>query len=86
MGVCSPCGSIDAKPSGFGISADSALGVMELMIGGGGMRNLPIIEESSDNAQPTNDDVSVSVEISDVKQIPQEAWPQITQRTQRNGA
>ena len=55
--------SIDAKPSGFGISADSALGVMELMIGGGGMRNLPIIEESSDNAQPTNDDVSVSVEI-----------------------
>ena len=63
MGVCSPCGSIDAKPSGFGISADSALGVMELMIGGGGMRNLPIIEESSDNAQPTNDDVSVSVEI-----------------------
>lgn len=55
--------SIDEKPSGFGISADSALGVMELMIGGGGMRNLPIIEESSDNAQPTNDDVSVSVEI-----------------------
>ena len=55
--------SIDAKPSGLGISADSALGVMELMIGGGGMRNLPIIEESSDNAQPTNDDVSVSVEI-----------------------
>jgi hypothetical protein len=36
---------------------------MELMIGGGGRRNLPIIEESSDNAQPTNDDVSVSVEI-----------------------
>ena len=63
VGVCSPCGSIDAKPSGFGISADFALGVMELMIGGGGMRNLPIIEESSDNAQPTNDDVSVSVEI-----------------------
>lgn len=55
--------SIDAKPSGFGVSADSALGVMELMIGGGGRRNLPIIEESSDNAQPTNDDVSVSVEI-----------------------
>ena len=55
--------SIDAKPSGLGVSADSALSVMELMIGGGGMRNLPIIEESSDNAQPTNDDVSVSVEI-----------------------
>jgi hypothetical protein len=55
--------SIDAKPSGLGVSADSALGVMELMIGGGGTRNLPIIEESSDNAQPTNDDVSVSVEI-----------------------
>ena len=55
--------SIDAKPSGFGISADSALGVMELMIGGGGRRNLPIIEESSDNAQSTNDDVSVWVEI-----------------------
>ena len=55
--------SIDAKPSGFGISADSALGVMELMIGGGGRRNLPIIEESSNNAQPTNDDVSVWVEI-----------------------
>ena len=50
--------SIDAKPSGLGVSADSALSVMELMIGGGGM-----IEESSDNAQPTNDDVSVSVEI-----------------------
>ena len=55
--------SIDTKPSGLGVSADSALSVMELMIGGGGMRNLPIIEESSDNAQPTNDDVSVSVEI-----------------------
>ena len=55
--------SIDAKPSGFGISADSALGVMELMIGGGGRRNLPIIEESLDNAHPTNDDVSVWVEI-----------------------
>ena len=55
--------SIDAKPSGLGVSADSALGVMELMIGGGGRRNLPIIEESSDNAQPTNDDVSVSVGI-----------------------
>ena len=55
--------SLDAKPSGLGVSADSALSVMELMIGGGGMRNLPIIEESSDNAQPTNDDVSVSVEI-----------------------
>ena len=55
--------SIDAKPSGLGVSADSALGVMELMIGGGGMRNLPIIEESSDNAQPTNEDESVWVEI-----------------------
>lgn len=55
--------SIDAKPSGLGVSADSALGVMELMIGGGGTRILPIIEESSDNAQPTNDDVSVSVDI-----------------------
>lgn len=55
--------SIDAKPSGFGISADSALGVMELMIGGGGGRNLPIIEESSDNAHPTNEDESVWVEI-----------------------
>ena len=55
--------SIDAKPSGLGVSADSALGVMELMIGGGGSRNLPIIEESSDNAQPTNEDESVWVEI-----------------------
>jgi hypothetical protein len=55
--------SIDAKPSGFGISADSALGVMELMIDGGGMRNLPIIEESSDNAHTTNEDESVWVEI-----------------------
>ena len=55
--------SIDAKPSGLGVSADSALSVMELMIGGGGGRNLPIIEESSNNAQPTNDDVSVWVEI-----------------------
>ena len=55
--------SIDAKPSGLGVSADSALGVMELMIGGGGRRNLPIIEESSDNAQSTNEDVSVSVDI-----------------------
>ena len=53
--------SIDAKPSGLGVSADSALGVMELMIGGGGSRNLPI--ESSDYAQPTNEDVSVWVEI-----------------------
>ncbi|MBR3777637.1 MAG: hypothetical protein IKL02_08600, partial [Kiritimatiellae bacterium] len=48
--------SIDAKPSGLGVSADSSLGVMELMIGGGGTRILPIIEESSDNAQPTNDE------------------------------
>lgn len=40
-----------------------ALLASELMIGGGGMRNLPIIEESSDNAQPTNEDESVSVEI-----------------------
>ena len=55
--------SVDAKPSGLGVSADSALGVMELMIGGGGMRNLPIIKESSDNAQPTNEDESVWVEI-----------------------
>ena len=55
--------SIDAKPSGLGVSADSALGVMELMIGGGGRRNLPIIEESSDNAQPTKEDESVWVEI-----------------------
>ena len=55
--------SIDAKPSGLGVSADSALGVMELMIGGGGTRILPIIEESSDNAQPTNEDESVWVEI-----------------------
>ena len=54
--------SIDAKPSGLGVSADSALGVMELMIGGG-TRNLPIIEELSDNAQPTNKDESVWVEI-----------------------
>ena len=55
--------SIDAKPSGLGVSADSSLGVMELMIGGGGRRILPIIEESSDNAQPTNEDESVSVDI-----------------------
>lgn len=55
--------SIDAKPSGLGVSADSALGVMELMISGGGTRNLPIIEESSDNAQPTNEDEPVSVDI-----------------------
>jgi hypothetical protein len=35
---------------------------MELMIGGG-TRNVPAIEESSDNEQPTKEDESVSVEI-----------------------
>ena len=54
--------SIDETPSGLGVSADSALGVMELMSGVGGRRNLPI-EESPDCSQPTNEDVSVSIEI-----------------------
>ena len=67
VGVCSPCGSIDAKPSGFGISADSALGVMELMIGGGGMRNLPTTMPSGfrppDHSSLTNNDAGVSVDI-----------------------
>ena len=60
-------GSIDAKPSGFGISADSALGVMELMIGGGGMRNLPTTMPSGfcppDHSSLTNNDAGVSVDI-----------------------
>jgi hypothetical protein len=59
--------SIDAKPSGFGISADSALGVMELMIGGGGMRNLPTTMPSGfrppDHSSLTNNDAGVSVDI-----------------------
>lgn len=60
-------GSIDAKPSGFGVSADSALGVMELMIGGGGMRNLPTTMPSGfrppDHSSLTNNDAGVSVDI-----------------------
>ena len=60
-------GSIDAKPSGFGSSADSALGVMELMIGGGGMRNLPTTKPSGfrppDHSSLTNNDAGVSVDI-----------------------
>jgi hypothetical protein len=60
--------SIDAKPSGFGISADSALGVMELMVGGGGMRNLPPVImppgfRAPGLSSPTNDSVGVSVDI-----------------------
>lgn len=59
--------SIDAKPSGFGSSADSALGIMELMIGGGGMRNLPTTMPSGfrppDHSSLTNNDAGVSVDI-----------------------
>ena len=60
--------SIDAKPSGFGISADSALGVMELMVGGGGFRNLPPATmppgfRPHDHSSLTNNDAGVSVDI-----------------------
>ena len=60
--------SIDAKPSGFGVSADSALGVMALMIGGGGFRNLPPTTMPSgfrppDHSSLTNNDAGVSVDI-----------------------
>ena len=49
--------SIDAKPSGLGVSADSALGVMELMIGAGS--NIP----PPDHSSLTNGDAGVSVDI-----------------------
>ena len=50
-------GSIDAKPSGLGVSADSALGVMELMIGAGS--NIP----PPDHSSLTNGAAGVSVDI-----------------------
>jgi len=58
--------SIDAKPSGLGVSADSALGVMELMIGGGS--NIPRAIMPSgfrppDHSSLTNGDAGVSVDI-----------------------
>ena len=49
--------SIDAKPSGLGVSADSALGGMELMIGGGS--NIP----PPDHSSLTNGAAGVSVDI-----------------------
>ena len=60
--------SIDAKPSGLGVSADSALGVMELMIGGAGGRNIPppIMPPGfrpPDHSSLTNGAAGVSVDI-----------------------
>ncbi len=52
--------SIDAKPSGLGVSADSALGVMELMIGGTGG---PPRFRPPDHSSLTNGAAGVSVDI-----------------------
>ena len=58
--------SIDAKPSGLGVSADSALGVMELMIGGGSNIPRAIMPPGfrpPDHSSVTNGDTGFSVDI-----------------------
>ena len=47
--------------TGLGTTADSALAVLELMIGGGGMRWLPSIEEGG--ARPVNDSSELAVTV-----------------------
>ena len=59
-------GGISTKSSGLGRTADSALGVIELMIGGAGGRTLPLQPTSEDNENttiPSKSDAMVDVDI-----------------------